>query len=120
MNSLFLDPTFTLKTSYPVTANDTSIFYGFKGGVKWQEMLYEYLIETYFRDEGESLGTPNPNGYIAQIDQGNWAHSLKEESALADDSELPVSMSSRSSTSCLVSPPSMRSGNSCAIRAQRT
>ena len=88
LKSLFLDTSFSMLTTYPTVANDVP-FYMFKGGAKWQIMTYTYLIEKFFRDEGETAGSLLDNYYGLQIDQKNWAHSLKEESAGADDSELP-------------------------------
>lgn len=88
MNSMFLDPTYNMTANYPASANVTS-YYTFKGGVYWPSMLLEYIAQRWFRDEGETT-LPYWDDYpIAQIDQGNVFHSLKEESALADDTELP-------------------------------
>ena len=88
MESLFIDPTFTAVTSYSVGANSVP-FYMFKCGVQWMDMCYEFITRKWFRDEGEAL-TPTWDNYnIAKIDQGNLFNSLKEESALADDDELP-------------------------------
>lgn len=90
LNSLFLDPTFTMNTSYTRGSN-TVPFYSFKGGVSWVNMLYSYIVARWFRDEGEgsSADTTWDDYDIAQVDQKNWAHSLKEESATGDDTELP-------------------------------
>ena len=88
MNSLFLDPTFSMNTDYSAAANSVPK-YTFKGGVDWVAMLTDYIVSRWFRDEGELL-TPTWDDYhIAKIDQGNLFNSLKEESALADDKELP-------------------------------
>lgn len=92
LNSLFLDPTYniaTANTAYYGAASNTAAYYEFKAGMTWQSMLYGYLVTNFFRDEGESA-TPLVDVYsCAQIDQTNWAHSLKEESAGSDDVELP-------------------------------
>ena len=88
LNSLFLDPTFDLRTGMGAAANSVP-YYDFKAGVPWGELLYDYIVARWFRDEGEAV-TPTWDDYhIAQVDQGNIFHSLKEESALADDTELP-------------------------------
>ena len=91
LNSLFLDPAFSMTTSYSVAANSVPL-YSFKAGVKWVELCYKYIVSRWFRDEDESefaASTIWDDYYIAQIDQSNWAHSLKEEEAGTDDAELP-------------------------------
>ena len=87
-NNIWLDPTFSLTTTYSVAANDTP-YYMFKGGVRWIEMIYETVVSRFFRDEDEALGSVLDAYYPMQTDQKNWAHSLKEESAGTDDVELP-------------------------------
>lgn len=89
MNSLFLDPAYNLATDYPVAANSAPL-YQFKGGVDWVGMLNTYIVRRWFRDEGESTSPVWDAPYsVARIDQGNLFNSLKEESALTDDAELP-------------------------------
>ena len=93
MNSLFLDPAYSLHTpgTYTCGANHVPS-YTFKGGINWVNMCAQYIVERWFRDEDEgALGAADywDDYYIAQIDQSNWAHSLKEESAGSDDVELP-------------------------------
>lgn len=86
--NLFLDPTYNGVSDFAVSANTTAT-YMFKEGMPWVDWLMDHVVREYFRDEGENL-TPTWDDYhIASIDQGNLFHSLKEESALADDDELP-------------------------------
>lgn len=88
MEDMFLDPTYDATTGNAVAANSVP-FYQFKGGMPWVKWCYDHVVARFFRDEGESL-TPTWDDYhVGKIDQGNLFHSLKEESALADDSELP-------------------------------
>ena len=89
LNALFLDPTSTLVTNHGASANSVPL-YTFKTGIPWVEYCYEHIVAAYFRDEGEGLSPIWDAPYsVAQIDQGNMFHSLKEESAGGDDVELP-------------------------------
>lgn len=90
MNSLFLDPSFSMLTSYQRAANVDHL-YTFKGAVDWVSMLYSYIVRRWFRDDGETWNASFwDNYYIAQIDQKNLFNSLKEETAgPADENELP-------------------------------
>lgn len=90
MESMFLDPSYDPTVSYGAAANSVP-YYTFKTGINWIYMLTSYIVERWFRDENEDIaGTDQlwDDYWIAQTDQKNWANSLKEESAGADDSEL--------------------------------
>lgn len=88
MESLFLNPTYNMTADLVASANSVP-FYQFKGGIPWLKECYDYIVRRWFRDEGELI-TPTWDDYhIAQIDQGNIFHSLKEESTGSDDTELP-------------------------------
>lgn len=90
MESMFLDPAFNLTSVGAMLASANSVpFYTFKAGINWVQECYNYIVGRWFRDEGESTSPTWDDYHVAQIDQGNLFHSLKEESALADDSELP-------------------------------
>ena len=84
-NDLFLNPTFNI-----AGASSNSVeYYTFKEGAQWVYLCHTHVVDRYFRDEDDS-GIANWDAYpIAQVSQNNWAHSLKEESAGADDPEAP-------------------------------
>ena len=70
-------------------ANDVP-YYTFKTGMAFVKACTEAVIAEYFRDEGEAVNVASiENYYAAQIDQEQWFHSIKLESATGDDTELP-------------------------------
>lgn len=91
LESLFLDPTFQMSSvSGAAAANNSVPFYNFKTGINWTTFCYDAVVENWFSDEGEmATRAAWDDYYIAQTDQGNLFHSLKEESAQTDEGELP-------------------------------
>lgn len=88
LQSMMLDAT-TDVSSLKAGANSVPYF-TFKTGMNFPEMCHRAVITEFFRDEGETWNSPTIENYpAAQISQESWLHSLKKESALADDSELP-------------------------------
>lgn len=88
LQSMMLDPA-TDVSSLKAGANSIPN-YTFKSGMDFVSMCTRAIIEEYFRDEGEAYNVATiENYYAAQIDQEQWYQSLKLESALADDMELP-------------------------------
>lgn len=88
LQSMMLDAsqsTATLKLG----ANSTP-YYTFNEGMDYVQACHRAVITEYFRDEGETWNADLGEFYpMAQIDQEQWFNSLKKESALVDDSELP-------------------------------
>lgn len=65
-------------------------FYTFKTGMDFVQMCHKAVVAAYFRDEGEAYNVATIENYVAaMIEQENWLHSAKLESAGADDAELP-------------------------------
>lgn len=88
LQSMMLDPTTNVST-LQAAANSTP-YYTFKGGMNFVEMCHRSVVSAFFRDEGEAWNVATVENYpAAQIEQEGWFHSLKEESALTDDTELP-------------------------------
>ena len=87
MNKLFLDPSFSMVTGYGAGANSVPL-YNFKGGIPWLQWCYTMIHDRFFTDEDDAV-VQWDDYFVTQIEQQNWAHSLKEESAGTDDSELP-------------------------------
>ena len=88
LEDLFLNPTYNMTANHVQAANSVP-FYSYKGGVPWVDLLYDYIVGRWFRDEAQPL-TPTWDDYhVAKIDQGNVFHSLKEESVGSDGQELP-------------------------------
>ena len=88
LQSMMLDATTDVST-LKAAANSTA-YYTFKTGMDYVLACTQAVVNEFFRDEGETYSTASiENYYAAQIDQEQWYHSLKEESALADDAELP-------------------------------
>lgn len=88
LQSMMLDAT-TDVSSLKAAANSTT-YYTFKSGMDYVSACHRAVIEEFFRDEGEAWNVASVENYpAAQIDQEQWYHSIKLESALADDSELP-------------------------------
>lgn len=88
LQSMMLDPTTNVST---LQAGANSVpYYTFKSGMKYVEACHRAVISAFFRDEGEAWDVATVENYpAAQIEQEGWYHSLKEESATGDDSELP-------------------------------
>lgn len=88
LQAMMLDPTTSMAT---LMAGANSIpNYTFNGGIDYVAMCTRAVIEEFFRDEGEAYNVATvENYYAAQIDQEQWYQSLKLESAMADDTELP-------------------------------
>lgn len=88
LQSMMLDPTTDLST-LKAAANSVP-YYTFKTGMDYVQMCHKSVITAFFRDEGEAWNAATIENYpAAQIEQEGWYHSLKEESATGDDSELP-------------------------------
>lgn len=88
LQTMMLNPA-TDVSALKAAANSTP-YYTFKSGMKFVEMCHQSVIEAFFRDEGEAWDSATVENYpAAQIEQEGWYHSLKEESAGSDDSELP-------------------------------
>lgn len=88
LQSMMLDVTQTA-TALAAGANDTP-YYTFKGGIPYMKACLQAVVNEYFRDEGEDHTTALLDQYPAvQIPQESWFHSIKKESAGADDLELP-------------------------------
>lgn len=88
LQSMMLDPTTNVAT---LQAGANSVpYYTFKSGMNYVQACHEAVIESFFRDEGEAWNVATVENYpAAQIEQEGWYHSLKEESATGDDTELP-------------------------------
>lgn len=85
---MMLDPTGNL-TPWAAAANSVP-FYTAKGTISFLQAAYEEIVAEYFRDEDEANNVASiENYYAAMIDQQNWAHSMKLESATGDDAEVP-------------------------------
>lgn len=88
LQSMMLDTT-TDVSSLKAGANSIPN-YTFKSGMDYVGACTRAVVEEFFRDEGEAYNVASiENYYAAQIDQEQWYQSLKLESALADDTELP-------------------------------
>ena len=88
LQDMMLDPT-TSMAGWTLSANSVP-YYSFKGGMAFVQTCHQAVVEAFFRDEGEAWNVATVENYpAAQIEQETWAHSLKEESATGDDSELP-------------------------------
>lgn len=88
LQSMMLD-TSTSVAALLAGANSTP-YYTFKSGMDFVQMCHKAVITAFFRDEGEAWNVATVENYpAAQIEQEGWYHSLKEESAGADDLELP-------------------------------
>lgn len=88
LQSMMIDPT-TDVSSLKAAANST-IYYTFKEGMDFVQMCHRAVVSAFFRDEGEAWNVATVENYpAAQIEQESWFHSLKEESATGDDTELP-------------------------------
>lgn len=88
LQSMMLDP--AQSTAALQAAANSVPYYTFKGGMDYVQACLRAVVSEHFRDEGEAWDGFNGEFYPqAQIDQEQWYHSLKEESAGADDSELP-------------------------------
>lgn len=88
LQSMMLDPTTsvaTLKAGANALPN-----YTFKGGMDYVSMCQRAVMQEFFRDEGETWNSPLiENQPAAQINHESWLQSMKLESAMADDMELP-------------------------------
>lgn len=87
LQSMMLDAT-TDVSSLKAGANSTP-YYTFKTGMDFVAKCHDAVVLEYFRDEGETTSPTGEFYPLAQIQQESWIHSLKLESAGADDSELP-------------------------------
>lgn len=88
LQSMMLDTT-TDVTALKAGANSVP-YYTFKGGMDFVQACHRAVISSFFRDEGEAWNVATIENYpAAQIEQESWMHSLKEETAGADDRELP-------------------------------
>jgi len=88
LQSMMLDPA-TNVAALQAGANSVP-YYTFKAGMDYVRMCHRAVVSAFFRDEGEAWDVATVENYpAAQIEQEGWYHSLKEESALADDDELP-------------------------------
>lgn len=66
--------------------------YQFKGAMPWLELSMGVIVNQFYRDEddrGAYAAAASMEYPLAYINQRSWIHSLKEESAGADDVELP-------------------------------
>ena len=88
LQSMMLDA--AQSTAALQAAANSTPYYTFKGGMDYVLGCLRAVVTEYFRDEGETWNADLGEFYpMAQIDQEQWYNSLKKESALADDSELP-------------------------------
>lgn len=88
LQAMMLDPSTDASTMK--AAANSAPYYTFKSGMKFVQMCHRAVISAFFRDEGEAWDVATIENYpAAQIEQEGWYHSLKEESAGADDAELP-------------------------------
>lgn len=88
LQTMMLDPA-TSVANLQAGANSIP-YYTFKGGINYVLACTHAVVQEFFRDEGQTPATASVENYFAaQIDGENWAHSLKEESATGDDTDLP-------------------------------
>ena len=88
LQTMMLDPAADVST-LKASANSLP-WYTFKTGMNFVRYCTEAVIAEYFRDEGEAVNVASiENYYAAQVDQEQWYHSAKLESATGDDTELP-------------------------------
>ena len=88
LQSMMLDPS-TDVSSLKAAANNVP-YYTFKSGMDFVKQCHRAVVTEFFRDEGETWDADLVENYpCAQINQESWLHSLKEESATGDDTELP-------------------------------
>lgn len=88
LQSMMLDTTVDM-TPLKAAANSVP-YYTFKGGLDFVKALTDRVTLHHFRDEDETTVAPLGDQYPAvKLDQEQWIHSLKKESAGADDVELP-------------------------------
>lgn len=88
LQTQMLDPS-TSMTNLRAAANTTP-YYTFKAGIDYVLACTHAVIKEFFRDEDEAVNVASIENYFAaQMDQENWAHSMKEESATGDDTDLP-------------------------------
>lgn len=79
-------------TAVGVTSAASVPNYAFKGAFDWLSECMHVIIRVFYRDEDDLSGyTPATSMEypLAYINQRSWIHSLKEESAGADDPDLP-------------------------------
>lgn len=84
-----------IMTSSGLTTAAISVpLFQFKGAMPWLELCMEHIVNRFYRDEGD-YGTysaqigASMEYPLAYVNQRSWLHSLKEESAVGDDVELP-------------------------------
>lgn len=79
-------------TAVGVTSAISVPNFAFKGAFDWLSECMASIINHFYRDEGDLTGyTPASSMEypLAYVNQRSWIHSLKEESAIGDDDELP-------------------------------
>lgn len=89
IRDMFVDPT-NAEITAGVEAGNDSAWYCAKGGVNWYELCTNRIVEHYFRDDGETVGTAAlANGIpIVQIRQNSFLDSLTDEDDMPEGAAI--------------------------------